>query len=141
MDQSYNDVNYFGKVGESYIDMEDQFIIDEVNTTVNKMVEPNIKPQESGNRTNTRNVTISNSNNKYSCIAVNKPFELDIKPYSDRELINFKHQKDEIRTGTYISLSCFNMGIGTGSCGPSTLTKYRYPMSNEYQFSFIIKKH
>lgn len=141
LDQSYNDVNYFGKVGESYIDMEDQFIIDEVNTTVNKMVEPNIKPQESGNRTNTRNVTISNANNKYSFIAINKPFELGIKPYSDRELINFKHQKDEIRTGTYISLSCFNMGIGTGSCGPSTLTKYRYPMSNEYQFSFIIKKH
>ena len=52
--------------------------------------------------------------------ALEHPFELGIKPYSDGELLYMKHRKDEIRTGTYLTISAFQMGIVTGICGPKT---------------------
>jgi hypothetical protein len=39
----------------------------------------------------------------------------------------------------FITLSKFNQGIGTGSCGPITLEKYRFPCNQEYVFKLLIK--
>lgn len=136
---SFDDVKYIGRNGESYVDMKEQFIIEEVNAKVTDMVEPNIKPQESGNRMDVREVSLSNNHNKVTFVALDKPFELGIKPYSDRDLIKMKHNKDEIRTGTYVTLEAFQKGIGTGSCGPRTAPEYSYPADRDYEFRFLIK--
>ena len=103
------------------------------------MVEPNIKPQESGNRMDVREVSLSNNHNKVTFVALDKSFELGIKPYSDRDLIKMKHNKDEVRTGTYVTLEAFQKGIGTGSCGPRTAPEYSYPADRDYEFRFLIK--
>ena len=58
-----------------------------------------------------------------------KAYELGIKPYSDRELLGMKHREDEKRTGTYVTISAFQQGIGTGICGPET---------KEYVLRFVI---
>jgi hypothetical protein len=63
---------------------------------------------------------------KVSFIALNDTFELGIKPYTDRALIQMKHNKDEIRTGTYVTIQAFQQGIGTGACGPYIAKKYLY---------------
>ena len=70
---------------------------------------------------------------------MDQPFELGIKPYSDWELLSMKHREDEIRTGTYVAISAFQMGIGTGSCGPATMPQYRYSANEEYVLRFIIR--
>ncbi len=70
--------------------------------------------------------------------AVGKPFELGIKPYSDRELLDMGHREDEKRTGTYVTISAFQMGIGTGSCGPSTMEKYCCSANEDYVLRFLI---
>jgi hypothetical protein len=49
-----------------------------------------------------------------------------------------RHREDEKCTGTYVTVSAFQMGIGTGSCGPETLPQYRYDMQKEYVLKFII---
>ena len=104
------------------------------------MTEPYIRPQESGNRSDTRFAAISNGSETYIFEAVGRAFELGIKPYSDRELIQMRHMKDVICSGTYAAVSMFQAGIGSGSCGPIAGDAYQYPMNQDYSFSFLIRK-
>ena len=136
---SFDDVHYLGRAGETYNDMRDQFIVKENQKKVLEMTEPNIKPQESGNRMDCTYVSVSSPNNKVTFVALKKPFELGIKPYSDRALIDMKHQKDEVRTGTYVTIQAFQQGIGTGACGPVTAEEFKYPNSKDYELKVLIK--
>ena len=119
--------------------MRDQFIIKQNKCRVSEMTEPNIRPQESGNRMDCTDVTLSAGKPRVTFIALDKPFELAVKPYSDRELLEMKHQKDEVRTGTYVTIQAFQQGIGTGSCGPITEDEHKYFADKDYTFRFLIK--
>ena len=136
---SYDDVEYVARSGETYADMVDQFTIGHNKCHVLDMTEPNIKPQESGNRMDCSFVSVSNDKHKVSFIALNDMFELGIKPYTDRALIQMKHNKDEIRTGTYVTIQAFQQGIGTGACGPYIAKKYLYKANKKYTVKFLIK--
>ncbi|MCR4880015.1 MAG: hypothetical protein K5906_03555 [Bacilli bacterium] len=138
-EESFDDVSYLARSGESYNDMKEQFLIKECHKKVKEMLEPNIKPQESGNRCDARYIEVASKNNKVRFIALKKPFEFGVKPYSDRALILMKHNKDEIRTGTYVTIEAFQQGIGTGACGPNVADEYRYFASKDYTFKFLIK--
>ena len=138
LSSDYDSVRYFGRNGESYADMKDQTQIAEVSCTVSDMTEPNIRPQESGNRMDCRWAEVSNGTDTFRFTALDKTFELGIKPYSDKELLGMAHREDEVRTGTYVTISAFQMGIGTGICGPATAPEYCYPAKGEYEFKFLI---
>jgi hypothetical protein len=118
--------------------MKEHVQVETVRCKVGNMVEPNIKPQESGNRCDCTFASVSDGEDSFTFTAVDTTFELGIKPYSDWELLKMKHREDEIRTGTYVALSAFQMGIGTGSCGPATLPQYCYSAKNAYELRFII---
>ena len=137
-DESFDEVEYCGRSAESYADMKDQAPIEEVKCRVSDMTEPNIKPQESGNRYDTRWASVSNGKTTVKFTAVDRAFELGIKPYSDKELLHMKHREDEKRTGTYVTISAFQRGIGTGICGPQTADRYKYSVKNDYVLKFII---
>lgn len=135
---SFDKISYMGRVGESYADMKDHAPIGEVHCGLENMTEPNIRPQESGNRMDCQYARFSDGE-RYVCFtAVDAPFELGVKPYSDRELLKMRHREDEKPSGCYVTLQAFQMGIGTGSCGPATRKEYRYPGDREYRFSYLI---
>ena len=138
LDPEFEDVVYQGRIGESYIDMKEQFPIGRVSCKVSDMTEPNIRPQESGNRCDCSSVTLGNGKVKVRFRAEGRPFELAVKPYSDRELIQMRHREDEKTTGTYVTIQAFQMGIGTGSCGPDTAKEFRYPAGQDYELKFLI---
>ncbi|MBO4393187.1 MAG: hypothetical protein J5800_02475, partial [Spirochaetales bacterium] len=140
LDQAFSSVTYRGRVGESYMDMKEQFPIGDRHCSVKEMTEPNIRPQESGNRCDTRFAVLSNGKWKVGFYAVDKSFELSVKPYSDRELIGMKHREDEKTSGTYVTINAFQQGIGTGSCGPYTLDEHCYDASKDYIVRFIITR-
>ena len=50
-----------------------------------------------------------------------------------------RHRCDEVESGTYVTLSAFQMGIGTGSCGPATAAEYRLSARDEYVLQVIIR--
>lgn len=139
LDQSYGKVTYLGRNGESYADMKEQTQIETVTCAVSDMTEPNIRPQESGNRCDCRWASVSNGKQTVTFTALDKAFELGVKPYSDRKLLGMRHREDEMTTGTYITISAFQMGIGTGICGPKTAQEYCYPMERDYELKFMIK--
>ena len=141
LEESFDDVRYIGRGGESYRDMFDHEQIGEYTCKVTDMTEPNIKPQESGSRYQTTVAELSDGETKFTFTALEQPFELGIKPYSDWELCFMKHREDEKRTGTYVTVSAFQKGIGSGSCGPlQPLPQYsfRFEEGTEFRFSFMI---
>ena len=139
LDRSFDKVSYLGRNGESYADMKEQTQIETVDCAVSDMTEPNIRPQESGNRCDCRWASVSNGKQTVTFTALDQAFELGIKPYSDRKLLGMKHREDEMRTGTYVTVSAFQMGIGTGICGPKTAQEYCYPMERDYELKFLIQ--
>lgn len=137
--KEFDDVSYLARNGETYLDMKEQFVISETKCKVLGMTEPNIKPQESGNRMDCMYASISSKKNKVTFEALSKRYELAVKPYTDKALLNMRHQKDEVRTGTYITIQAFQQGIGTGSCGPGVSKEYLYPANKDYVIKFLIK--
>lgn len=138
LESSFDGVEYLGRSGESYVDMKEQFPIKTCECKVADMVEPNVRPQESGNRCDTRFVELSDGNHKVRIDAFDKPFELSVKPYGDRDLIGMKHRCDEKTLGTYLTINAFQQGIGTGSCGPYALDEHCYDASGDYSIKFSI---
>jgi hypothetical protein len=49
-----------------------------------------------------------------------------------------KHREDEKRSGTYVTISAFQQGTGTGICGPQTADRFKYPANRDYELRFII---
>ncbi len=139
LDESFDAVRYVGRCGESYCDMKEQFPIRDVACTVADMTEPNIRPQESGNRMDCTVASVSDGRTRVTFEAVDKPFELGVKPYTDKALCAMRHRKDEVRTGTYVTIQAFQQGIGTGACGPNIMPEFRYSAKEDYTLRFIIR--
>jgi hypothetical protein len=118
--------------------MKEQFPVTECTCKVADMVEPSVKPQESGNRCDVRRASVSDGKQFFRFTAVDKAFELSVKPYSDSELIGMKHRCDEKRTGTYVAINAFQQGIGTGSCGPYALDEHCYDAAKDHVLRFAV---
>ena len=139
LDESFDDVTYTARTGESYADMKEQFPIRTVSCKVADMTEPNIRPQESGNRCDCTSASVSDGTATVTFEAVEKPYELNIKPYTDEALKHMRHREDEVRTGTYVTINAFQMGIGTGACGPGIAPEFKYSSDKAYELKFLIK--
>ena len=139
LDASFDDVTYTGRTGESYCDMKEQFPIGTVSCKVADMTEPNIKPQESGNRCDCTEASVSDGTQSVTFRAVDKTFELGVKPYTDKDLFTMKHRSDEKRGGTYVTIQAFQQGIGTGACGPAVMPEFQYPAKRDYTLKFLIQ--
>ena len=97
------------------------------------------RPQESGNRMNCIVASVSDGRVKVTFEAVDNPFELGIKHCTAKALCAMKHRKDEVRTGTYVTIQAFQQGIGTGACGPGIMPGFKYSAKQEYTLKFIIR--
>lgn len=139
LDEMFDAVRYVGRCGESYADMKEQFPIKTVDCAVADMTEPNIRPQESGNRMDCTVARVSNGRVRVTFEAVDRPFELAVKPYTDKALCAMKHREDEVRTGTYVTIQAFQQGIGTGSCGPGVMPAFQYSAKRDYTLKFLIR--
>ncbi len=139
LSEKFDAVTYTARCGESYCDMKEQFPIRTVQCTVADMTEPNIKPQESGNRCDCTEACVSDGKTYVSFVALEKPYELGIKPYTDKALFAMKHRGDEKRTGTYVTVQAFQQGIGTGACGPAIMPEFCYPAKADYELKFLIR--
>ncbi len=139
LDEVFDRVRYVGRCGESYRDMKEQFPIKDVRCAVADMTEPNIRPQESGNRMDCTLASVSDGKIRVTFEAVDAPFELGVKPYTDKALCAMKHRGDEVRTGTYVTIQAFQQGIGTGACGPNIMPEFRFSAKQDYTLKFLIR--
>ncbi|WP_408960263.1 glycoside hydrolase family 2 TIM barrel-domain containing protein [Natrinema sp. 74] len=120
-------VTWYGRgPGESYVDSTEAALLGRYSRPVTDLHTPYVRPQESGNRTDTRWVTFADSSGIGLFVTGETTFDFSARRFdiADLEAAAHDHELPE-REGIRVSIDDRHCGIGTGSCGPATLEEYR----------------
>lgn len=92
---------------------------------------PYIVPQENGNRHGTRWARFGGSSGESLAVAGGAPFDFTLSAYTDAELWAARHWdrlsafNQALSRGAVLHLDAVQRGVGTATCGPDTLERYR----------------
>ncbi len=96
-------------------------------STVAEQYVPYMRPQDHGHHFETRRTTIASGLNALR-IGADRPFSFAARHHSDEALEAATTPADLVSSDeTFVNIDYFLRGVGTGSCGPDTLDKYRLP--------------
>ncbi len=125
---------------ENYRDRDVGVWQDIFATTVDAMYVPYIMPQECGSRSATQWCAFRNaeSGTTVTVEALDQRFEFKASHYTDADWFAATHTYElTARPETHVSIDHMQRGLGTQSCGPDTLKKYRiYP--GDFKWSFLL---
>ena len=111
------------------------------HSTVDEQYVPHILPQENGNKTEVRWLTVTNHNG-IGLLATGVPLmEASVSHYSAQDLYQASHTCELVhREETILNLDHKQCGLGGASCGPGTLPQYLI-QSGLFQFSFRLRPY
>ncbi|MFL1012169.1 glycoside hydrolase family 2 TIM barrel-domain containing protein [Flavisericum labens] len=140
----FRQISWFGKGElENYADRNQGFFVERYSLPLNDFIEPYVRPQENGNRTQVRwmAATTSNKNEGFLVVNVNQPLSMSVWPYTEENFNEAKHTFD-LKNPGYLTLNIDlkQMGIGgNDSWSPigAPMEKYQIPSKN-YEYSFYI---
>ncbi len=120
---------------ESYCDMHNAAYVGMFDSSADKEYVDYIKPQEHGNHYGVKYLKLGG----YEFIP-DDSFEIRVSEYSSNELSVKRHNFElEKSPFTNVRIDYKVSGIGSNSCGPALLEKYRV-QSGDFTFGFTIKK-
>lgn len=138
-------VCYYGRgPEENYSDFREHAPIGEYRRPVTGMAHKYIRPQDSGNRSDTRFAALTDTEGKQSCIflACEKPFNFNANHFTLGQMVRAKHIEDlpDVDT-TFVSVDGFVRGTGSGSCGPMVSREHviSFSRSNPLEFRFVFQ--
>lgn len=126
---------YFGMgPGETYCDMHHYAKMGIYKSNAAAEYVPYIVPQEHGNHYKTKYLKMGNG----LCFTAKDSFEINVSEYTAESLTNAAHT-DQLKKSddTIVRIDYKNAGIGSGSCGPQLLKKYKFD-DKTFTFSFRI---
>ena len=140
LEESFSDVQYLGYgPGESYIDKHYATYFGEFKSNIDGLYENYYNPQENGSHFGCEKLTISSPKRSIIIQAVKSPFSFNASYYTYEELTEAKHDFELKKSGyTVLSVDYKQNGVGSNSCGPELLEKYKFNDSH-FDFSFIIE--
>ncbi len=123
---------------ETYPDRQSSGRVDVFRKTVDELWENYIVPQENGNRSQIRWVSISDDQGYGLRFSAPDPMNFSAYPYNDASIAGAKHTW-QLEEQDYIT---FNFdyrqsGLGTATCGPGCRPAYLLP-AEKTSFSFTI---
>ena len=133
-----NQLTYFG-TGPSET-MPDRAIgkVHRWNSTVAQQYVPYVKPQENGGHVGVRWFTLTNQTNRGLYFQLDKPRMVTITPMRSTDLADTTHNVFVQPSGnTVVTIDAIHRGVGTASCGPDTLAKYRIKPGT-YKWSWTV---
>ena len=127
--------SYFGRGPmENYCDMHGHTITGVFESTPEAEYFPYIMPQEHGNHTGCKWLKLENG----LCFDTRQTFEINVSQFSTESLMLARHASELKPDGcTHVRIDYKDSGIGSNSCGPELLEKYRLSEKN-VEFSFTI---
>ena len=137
-------VSYFGMgPGETYIDKHHSGCHGCFKGTVASLHEDYIRPQENGSHWDCDYVTVKGKGLSLTAAAANEDpsqtFSFNASVYTAEELESKRHNYELEPCGsTVLCLDHKMAGIGSKSCGPDLLPKYRVS-DDTYHFAFMLK--
>ena len=125
LNRNVKDVRYFGYGPfESYIDKHRADVKDLFDTTVAKMYEPYIKPQENGSRYDVSYLRLASREGGLE--VTGDSFCFNAGEYTQEELTAKAHSFELEKSGyTVLCLDAGMSGVGSNSCGPVLMRKYQ----------------
>ncbi len=140
--KEFSNVTWYGKgPDENYIDRQSGYEIGIYKKDVDDFFIDYIKPQETGNRTDTRWVSMTNSEGTGLLAKTDVPMEFSALYYTAEELTNVMHSymlgsKDKIT----LRLNQRQMGLGgDNSWGAKPLPSYLNPSDRTYEYTYTLK--
>ncbi len=127
--------SYFGRgPHENYCDMKHHTTTGYFESNVDAEYVPYIMPQEHGNHTNCKELHIGEGLDFYA----EDVFEINVSKYSSEALTKASHTDELKENGALnIRIDYKNSGVGSGSCGPELLDKYRLD-EKKIRFEFVV---
>lgn len=126
LNKSMNELQWFGAgPHESYCDRDRSAFIGRYSSRVGEQYVPYTFPQAHGNHCHTRSLQLSNGKNKI-IIEGSRPFDFSASHYEESHLLEARHSC-ELRESesSFLSIDLAHGGVGSASCGPDTLEKYK----------------
>ena len=138
-DDDCNAVEYLGRGPvETYVDRNSCGTIGLFHTSVADNFHRYVVPQESGNHTDTRFVTLNPCGVKISSDA---PFQFSVSPFADTVVDRASHINELKADGlTTVHIDAAHTGVGTATCGPDVLPHYIIdiaPIDFNFYFKFV----
>ena len=140
--KEFSNVTWYGKgPDENYIDRQSGYEIGVYQKDVDDFFVDYIKPQETGNRTDTRWVSMTNRNGVGLLAKTETPIEFSALYYTAEQLSNAMHSymlgsKDRIT----LRLNQRQMGLGgDNSWGAKPFTQYLNAADHAYTYSYTLK--
>ena len=136
----FENIRYFGLSGETYQDFMSGETMGEYFCTVSELCSRMIRPQESGNRSRVRYLSITDGDGIGLRIdAVEKPLNFSAFHWNKADFENFRHM-DEIvdRNTTQVLVDGFVSGLGSNSCGILPEPQYRVASDKRHKFGVFI---
>ena len=138
--KEYDQVEYFGfGPDENYIDRNKGALLGLYQYNVKENVTPYLYPQECGNRTNVREIKVSNGTHTFS--VKGDDVEFSAIPYTPFELENAKHQ-DELPSPYQTVLCVYEKQMGVGgddTWGAKTLDEFLLSNKDPHHLQITIK--
>ena len=136
----FEKLTWFGRgPQESYWDRKTGYAVGRYESTVTDQYVPYVMPQEHGNHTDVRWMALRNENGDGLLISAPEHMEFNASHFTAADLYAAKHTIDLTpRPETILHLDYHQSGLGTASCGPGTLDRYRL-FPGLYQFNYRIR--
>ena len=142
MPKEYENIKYFG-LGEdvNLPDYKEHTINKVYQTTVDKLKENYIKPQESATRCDVRFAEITNASGfGLRFEAVSKPFVFSASHYTSNQWAKAMHRDDLVDLPTTcVNIDSSVLGAGSNACGPLPDKKDRVGSLSGKKLSFVVK--
>lgn len=138
MDKSFDSITYNGcGPGDSYIDRHRASYRGIFKTTAEADFTRYIMPQASGNHYDTKWAAVCDGLGNGIMLLNDSGFDFEAMPYSHAELTDCGHDFElPPRTKTVIGADYMQSGVGSNSCGPELMEKYRL---SDKEFTFNLK--
>jgi beta-galactosidase len=135
----FEKLKWFGRGPlENYWDRKRSAMIDLYESTVTDQYVPYIMPQEHGNHTDVRWLSLENAKAGVRIVGQDL-MEFTASHFTAHELFAAHHTYDlKPRPEVILSLDYHQRGLGTGSCGPDTLDPYKI-RPGKYLFRYRIE--
>jgi beta-galactosidase len=135
----HQEVEWFGLgPSENYNDRRAGVFVARHRSRVEDLFHPYVRPQSQGNRTGMRRLAIRREDGLGLGFVADTPLEFSARHYSEEALERAQHLSElSPDTSLHVYLDAGQRGVGTGACGPDTLSRYRV-RGGRYRFGYKV---
>ena len=138
----FKQLEWFGRASNSYADRKEGYPVKHYSSTVLEQYVPYIFPQEHGNIEDLRWISLEDkeSGSTVKVKTTDKLLSGSASHFSDQQLYDAAHTYELTEDNKiYLYIDMLHRGLGSASCGPDALDKYKiFPGEYKYSYKIIV---